>query len=328
MTMSAPLAPATTPTRALRIGTRGSTLARTQATQVARELRARWPERTVLIQIITTQGDVRTDVPLSAIGGRGVFAVELEQALRRGDIDLAVHSAKDLPSTLAPEFTLGALPPREDPRDVIVTRGPTLAQLPHGAVLGTSSPRRASAVRALRPDLDVRDVRGNVDTRLRKLDEGQYDAILLAAAGLHRLGLASRITEYLSTDDMLPAVSQGAIGVEVRADDADAIAAVAPLDDPATRVAVTAERAFLARLGAGCTAPTGAHAVLLADGTLRVDGMIGVLDPTLGHTPVRDRVEGAPAEAAALGRALAERLIAHGGDALLQLAGVRSAGVM
>lgn len=328
MTATVPIARTATATRTLRVGTRGSALALAQTTQVVGSLRTLWPERTIDVQIITTQGDVRTDVPLSAIGGRGVFAVELEQALRRGEIDVAVHSAKDLPSTLAPAFTLGALPPREDPRDVLVTRGPTLAELPHGAVLGTSSPRRASAVRALRPDLDVRDVRGNVDTRLRKLDEGQYDAILLAAAGLHRLGLGARITEYLSTDTMLPAVSQGAIGIEVRADDADAIAAVAPLDDAATRIAVTAERAFLARLGAGCTAPTGAHAVLLADGTLRIDGMIGALDPTLGHAAVRDRVEGASADGALLGRGLAERLLAHGGDALLQIAGVRSAGVM
>ncbi|HEY0779090.1 MAG TPA: hydroxymethylbilane synthase, partial [Gemmatirosa sp.] len=250
--------------RTFRVGTRGSALALAQATQVVGALRARWPDHAFEIQVITTQGDVRTDVPLSAIGGRGVFAVELEQALRRGDVDIAVHSAKDLPSTLGPGFALGAFPPREDPRDVVVTRGPHLAELAHGAILGTSSPRRASAVRMLRPDLDVRDVRGNVDTRLRKLDEGQYDAILLAAAGLHRLGLAGRITEYLSTDVMLPAVSQGAIGIEVRADDADALAAVAPLDHAPTRTAVTAERAFLARLGAGCTAPTGAHGVLLS----------------------------------------------------------------
>ncbi|GJG88287.1 porphobilinogen deaminase [Gemmatimonadetes bacterium T265] len=313
-------------TRALRVGTRGSKLALAQATQVVGALRARWPARAFDVQIITTQGDVRTDVPLSAIGGRGVFAAELEQALRRGDIDVAVHSGKDLPSTLAPEFALGAFPEREDPRDVVATRGPRLADLPAGAVLGTSSPRRAAEIRALRPDLDVRDVRGNVDTRLRKLDEGQYDAILLAAAGLHRLGLRHRITEYLSTDTMLPMVSQGAIAIEVRADDADALAAVAPLDHLPTRTAVTAERAFLARLGAGCTAPTGAHAVLRADGTLRLDAMIGALDPTLGHTPVRGRAEAPAADAVALGRTLAERLLADGGDVLLRVAGVRGAG--
>ncbi len=313
--------------RALRVGTRGSKLALAQTTQVVDALRARWPGREVAVQIITTQGDVRTDVPLSVIGGRGVFAAELEHALRRGEIDVAVHSAKDLPSTLGPGFTLGALPEREDPRDVIVTRGPRLAELPHSAVLGTSSPRRASEVRALRPDLDVRDVRGNVDTRLRKLDEGQYDAILLAAAGLHRLGLAARITEYLSLDAMLPMVGQGAIGIEVRADDADALAAVAPLDHAPTRAAVTAERAFLARLGAGCTAPTGAHAVLRPDGMLHLDAMIGALDPALGYTPVRGHAEAPAIHAVALGRSLAEQLISGGGAALLHAAGVRDASV-
>ena len=296
--------------RTLRIGTRGSKLALAQATQVVGALRGRWPERAFEGQSITTQGDVRTDVPLSAIGGRG-------------EIDVAVHSGKDLPSTLAPEFALGAFPEREDPRDVVATRGPRLADLPPGAVLGTSSPRRAAEIRALRPDLDVRDVRGNVDTRLRKLDEGQYDAILLAAAGLHRLGLRHRVTEYLSVETMLPMVSQGAIAIEVRADDADALAAVAPLDHAPTRAAVTAERAFLARLGAGCTAPTGAHATFQADGTLRLDAMIGALDPALGHRPVRGHATAPAADAPALGRRLAEQLIADGGDALLRAAGVR-----
>lgn len=315
------------PPRALRVGTRGSKLALAQATQVVGALRATWPGRAFDVQIITTQGDVRTDVPLAAIGGRGVFAAELEQALRRGEIDVAVHSGKDLPSTLAPEFALGAFPEREDPRDVVVTRGPTLADLPPGAVLGTSSPRRAAEVRQLRPDLDVRDIRGNVDTRLRKLDEGQYDAILLAAAGLRRLGLAGRITEYLSTDLMLPMVSQGAIAIETRADDRDALAAVAPLDHAPTRTAVTAERAFLARLGAGCTAPVAAHARLLDGGTLQLDAMIGALDPALGLAPVRGRLSAPADDPAALGRALAEQLIANGGEALMRAAGARPAAV-
>lgn len=314
--------------RTLRVGTRGSKLALAQTTQVVDALRARRPDRDVAVQVITTQGDVRTDVSLAAIGGRGVFAAELEQALRRGEIDVAVHSAKDLPSSLDPAFTLGALPEREDPRDVLVTRGPRLAELPPGAVLGTSSPRRAAEVRALRPDLDVRDIRGNVDTRLRKLDEGQYDAILLAAAGLRRLGLAGRITEYLSVETMLPMVGQGAIGIEVRADDADTLAAVAPLDHAPTRAAVTAERAFLARLGVGCTAPTAAHARCLPGGVLLLDAMIGTTDPALGLTPVRASAEAPAREAAALGRSLADQLIFAGGGALLEAAGVRGPAIV
>ncbi len=310
-------------TRPLRIGTRGSALALAQSRLTADGLRARWPELEVEVQTITTTGDVRTDVPLSAIGGRGVFAAEIEQALRRGEIDVAVHSSKDLPSTLAAEFALGAFLPREDPRDVLCSRGPRLAELPAGALVGTSSPRRACQLRALRPDLRVEDIRGNVDTRLRKLDAGQYEAILLAAAGLHRLGLAHRITEYLAPDVMLPQVGQGAVALEVRAADADALAAVAPLDHAPTRAAVEAERAFLARLGAGCTAPAGAHASLGVDGeTLVVEAMIGAAD---GSRVVRLAREGAIADGPALGAALADALMAEGGAELVRAAGGRAA---
>jgi hydroxymethylbilane synthase len=307
----------------LRIGTRGSALALAQARQTEALLRARWPALRIEVQVITTTGDVRTDVPLAEIGGRGVFAAEIEHALARGEVDVAVHSSKDLPSTLAAEFALGAFLPREDPRDVLCTRGPRLAELPHGALVGTSSPRRACQLRARRPDLRVEDIRGNVDTRLRKLDEGQYDAILLAAAGLHRLGLAARITEYLAPSAMLPAVSQGAVALEIRAEDGAARTYVAPLDHGPTRVAAETERAFLARLGAGCTAPTGAHAALAADGvTLHVEGMIGSLD---GRHALRHAVAGDPADGPALGAALADALMAKGGSDLLRAAGVRAA---
>lgn len=308
---------------ALRVGTRGSKLALAQARLTVDALAAHWPGLAVEVQTITTTGDVRTDVPLAVIGGRGVFAAEIEQALRRGVVDVAVHSAKDLPSTLAAHFVLGAFLEREDPRDVLCSRGPHLAELPAGAVVGTSSPRRACQLRALRPDLCVEDIRGNVDTRLRKLDAGEYDAILLAAAGLHRLGLAGRITEYLAPSAMLPAVSQGAVALEVRADDAHALAHVAPLDHGPTRLAAEAERAFLARLGAGCTAPTGAHAALAADGaTLHVEGMIGSLD---GQHALRHAVTGDAAHGPALGAALADALMAQGGRDLLRAAGVRAA---
>lgn len=309
----------------LRIGTRGSALALTQTRLTVDALRARWPALDVEVHTITTTGDVRTDVPLAAIGGRGVFAAELEQALRRGDIDVAVHSSKDLPSTLAAEFRLGAFLPREDPRDVLCTRGPTLAELPAGAVVGTSSPRRACQLRALRPDLRVEDIRGNVDTRLRKLDAGQYDAILLAAAGLNRLGLAHRITEHFAPQAMLPQVGQGAVALEVRADDADALTHVAALDHTPTAAAVTAERAFLARLGAGCTAPAGAHATLDVDGaSMIVEGMIGALD---GSRVVRLAREGAAGAGPALGAAVAEALMAAGGGELMRAAGARAGAV-
>ena len=307
--------------RALRLGTRGSALAMTQARLVAAALHAAWPERAVEIVTITTQGDVRTDVPLAAIGGVGVFAAELEQALRSGRVDIAVHSAKDLPSTLPADMALAAFPPREDPRDVLVSRdGHTLATLPAGALVGTSSPRRACQVRASRPDVVLSDIRGNVDTRLRKLDAGEYDAIVLAAAGLNRLGLQHRITQRLEPHEMLSAVSQGAIAIETRADDLESQRRLAPLDHAETRIAVTAERAFLARLGAGCAAPTAAHARLV-DGTLHVEGLIGASDGTL----VRASRSGTPADAAALGLEVANAVLAQGGDVLLAAAGGRGA---
>lgn len=302
-------------TRTWKLGTRGSALAMTQARLVAAALGAARPGVAIEIVTITTKGDVRTDVPLAAIGGSGLFATELENALRAGEIDFAVHSAKDLPSTLAGDMALAAFLEREDPRDVVVSRdGAALRDLPHGARVGTSSPRRACQLRAVRPDLALHDIRGNVDTRLRKLDAGEYDAIVLAAAGLRRLGLVARATEHLAPADMLPQVGQGAIAVEVRAGDDDTHALVAALDHAPTRTAVTAERAFLARLGAGCAAPTGAHATLHADGTVTVEGLIGHAD---GRT-LRRAATGPATQGAALGAAVAEALLADGGDALLR----------
>jgi hydroxymethylbilane synthase len=307
-------------TRSWKLGTRGSALALTQARLVAAALARVHPDVAIEIVTITTKGDVRTDVPLAAIGGSGLFATELENALRAGEIDFAVHSAKDLPSTLAPDMALAAFLEREDPRDVVVSRGGVpLRDLPHGARVGTSSPRRACQLRAARPDLTLLDIRGNVDTRLRKLESGDYDAIVLAAAGLRRLGLIDRATEHLAPADMLPQVGQGAIAVEVRADDAETRALVATLDHAPTRAAVTAERAFLARLGAGCAAPTAAHATLHDDGTLTVEGMIGAAD---GHA-LRLRRTAPVVDAATLGAAVAEALLVAGGDALLRDAGVR-----
>jgi hydroxymethylbilane synthase len=304
---------------ALRLGTRQSALALAQARLVEGALRARHPGLAVEIVPMTTRGDVRRDVPLAAIGGTGVFTAEIEAALRAGEVDLAVHSAKDLPSALAPDMTLAALLPREDVRDVLVSRdGRALAELPAGARVGTSSPRRAFQLRAARPDLDVRDIRGNVDTRLRKLDAGEYDAIALAAAGLRRLGLEARVTEWLPVRDVLPAVGQGAIACEVRAADARAVALVGAVGDAATMTAVAAERAFLARLGAGCMAPTGAHAAL-RDGALVLEAFVGGADGTV----VRDALAGDAHAPEALGRALADRLLAAGAAGLLGAAGTR-----
>jgi hydroxymethylbilane synthase len=295
------------------IGTRGSKLALIQTDMVRTALERAHADLRIEVEQITTKGDVILDRPLSAIGDKGLFVTEIEDALRAGRIDLAVHSAKDLPSELPPDMTLAAFPPREDPRDALVARdGLCLAGLPRGARVGTSSLRRACQLRALRPDLQIAELRGNVDTRLRKLREGQYDAIVLAAAGLLRLGLAGEISEYLDPTEMQPAVSQGILGIETRAGDEAMAALLAPLDDPAARAAASAERAFLARIGGGCQVPLGAYAHL--DGaTLVLSGMIGALDGRL----VRGARSGPASHPAALGTRLAEKLLENGGRALL-----------
>jgi hydroxymethylbilane synthase len=302
---------------AITIGTRGSKLALAQTELVRAALLARYPELTVSVERITTQGDAVIDRPLAAIGGKGLFVTEIEAALRDGRIDLAVHSAKDLPSTLPDDLTIAAIPARADARDVLVARdGAMLRDLPPGARVGTSSPRRACQLRALRPDLTIADVRGNVDTRLRKLAEGQYDAIALAAAGLARLGLTEVISEWFAPETMAPAIGQGALAIETRADDAGLAALLAPLHDADTAAAVTAERAFLAELGGGCTAAIAAHATIAGD-TLTLAGLIGATDGRL----VRDTRAGAVADATRLGAALAASLLAAGGVALLSEAG-------
>lgn len=295
------------------LGTRASKLALVQTGMVQAALAQAHPGLQVAVEHITTKGDVVQDRPLSAIGDKGLFVAEIEQALRAGRIDLAVHSAKDLPSLLPADMLLAAFPRRADPRDALVSRaGAGLAALPRGAKIGTTSLRRACQLRALRPDLVVESLRGNVDTRLRKLDEGQYDAIVLAAAGLERLGLGERITEYLDPAVMLPAAAQGALGLEVRADDRDSAALLAPLDDAATRATVLAERGMLARIGGGCQTPIGAYAQLSGD-TLTLAGLIGAADGRL----VRGERSGPAGDPAALGAALADELLARGGQALL-----------
>ncbi|MHB9024822.1 MAG: hydroxymethylbilane synthase [Armatimonadota bacterium] len=287
----------------IRLGTRGSLLALTQSRWVARQLEELG--YTVPLEIIKTTGDRITDRIFTPGDGKGVFVAELERALQQGDIDLAVHSMKDLPGEMPDDLTLAAVPPREDPRDVLVGRtAPTLAALPAHAVIGTSSLRRRAQLLAARKGLKIADLRGNIDTRLRKLDEGQYDAICLAAAGLHRLGLQERITEYLSLDMMVPPVGQGALALQTRADDARVINALQPLHDENTHRAVRAERKVLAALGGGCSIPLGVLGK--ADGEKLT--LTAVLCSTDGSKVIREELAGSwtPEE---IGVAMAELLL-------------------
>jgi hydroxymethylbilane synthase len=301
------------------IGSRGSKLALWQTEWVRARLEALDPAVAVRVEIIKTQGDIKSDVPLSTIGGQGAFTKELEVALLDRRVDVAVHSLKDLPTVVPEGLSITATPEREDARDALVlgagaeAEGASLKSLAPGAVVGTSSLRRIAQLRHLRPDVRIKDLRGNVDTRLRKLDEGEYDALILASAGLRRLGLGARISAAIGADEMLPAVGQGSLGVETRAEDGRTNALVSRLDVPATRAAVVAERALLRSLGGGCQVPIAAHATV-TDGRVRLDGLVASLD---GAHVIRDTLEGAAAEADALGEALAARLRQRGADALL-----------
>ena len=290
------------------IGSRGSKLALWQAHWVKARLEELGAE--CRIEIIHTTGDKITDVALSKVGTKGLFTKEIEEALLAGTIDLAVHSLKDMPTDVPAGLTLAAMPVREDPRDAIVGR--KLSELPEGAHVGTSSLRRSAQLRALRPDLQIENIRGNVDTRLRKLDEGQYDAILLASAGLRRLGWDDRIAEVLEPAVMCPAVGQGALTIETRDDGGRGFEICRRLDDETTRIAVTAERAVLASLGGGCQVPIGAHAVVNGDVSLR-----GIVVSPDGASIVRASMNGSTSDAERLGRALGEQLLAEGGRTIL-----------
>ncbi|HST03414.1 MAG TPA: hydroxymethylbilane synthase [Chloroflexia bacterium] len=308
---------AVTGKRTLTIGTRASKLALVQTDIVRASLLRRRPDLDIRVEHITTKGDVVQDRPLSEIGGNGLFITQIEEALRAGRIDLAAHSAKDLPSTLPPDMALPAFLPRADARDVLISRdNAMLAELPSGARVGTSSPRRACQLRSMRPDLNLLDIRGNVDTRLRKLDEGQYDAIVLAAAGLERLGLLDRVTEWLDPQAFVPAVGQGALAIEVRADDSYMTELAGALNDPDTSTAVRAERAFLARLGGGCSLPVGAYATLV-EGKLHIRGLIGSVEAT-GGIIIRGEYIGSPQSPEEAGVALAESLLARGGREVVE----------
>ena len=301
------------------IGSRGSKLALWQSEWVRGRLRALYPQLKVAIEIIKTSGDVLKDAPLSLIGGKGVFTKELEEALLDGRIDLAVHSLKDLPTVLPDGLTIAVITEREDTRDALVLRAgfslvsPSLANLPQGAIVGTSSLRRLAQLKHLRTDLGIKDLRGNVDTRLRKLDAGDYTAVILAAAGLRRLGLAERISAAIPTAEILPAVGQGALAIETRVDDSEALRLLSPLEDLRTRLACTAERSLLRSLGGGCQLPIAAHAIVEAN-RLRLEGLVAGLS---GDVVIRDSLEGLATEASALGETLGRRLLKRGADSLL-----------
>lgn len=300
--------------RILRIGTRGSLLALRQSEVVKEALARCWPGLRVELQIIKTTGDKILDVPLAQVGGKGLFVKEIEEALLHNHIDLAVHSMKDVPSELPADLEIGAIPRREDSRDVLIARqGSDLLGLPEGATVGTSSLRRAAQLKGLRPDLQVENLRGNLDTRLRKVREGQYDAIVVAAAGLIRLGWQDRITCYLDPDQFLPAVGQGAIGLEMRRNDREVRQWIAPLHHPRTASEVTAERGFLQELEGGCQVPIGGYA-RVSDGHVALTGLVAALN---GRESVRLTRTAAAAEAARLGRDLAREILAAGGRRIL-----------
>jgi hydroxymethylbilane synthase len=301
----------------LRIGSRGSKLALWQAHFIRDEI-ARLRGVTAEIVIIKTSGDRFQQGGVGQIGLKGVFIKELEDALLARDVDFAVHSMKDVPTEIPAGLAFPAIVRRVDVRDCLVARGGMkFADLPAGARLGTSSLRRQAQLRHIRPDLTVLELRGNVDTRLRKLDEGQYDAIVLAKAGLDRLGWSEKITDVFSAESVLPAVGQGALGIECRTEDAHVMELLANLDHVETRACVTAERALLAKLEGGCQVPLGAWGRIEA-GRLLLDAIVLAAD---GSEQLRDSASGSPENAEALGRALAEKLLAAGAGRLLQLAG-------
>lgn len=305
----------------LTIGSRGSKLALWQAEWTKARLIELHPKVQVSIEIIKTSGDVQKDAPLAIIGGKGVFTKELEEAVLDGRIDLAVHSLKDLPTTLPAGLTIAAITEREDTRDALVLRAgltseqPSIKSLPQSSTVGTSSLRRLSQLKHQRPDLIIKDLRGNVDTRLRKLDAGEYDAVILAAAGLRRLGLAHRISAPLAIEEMLPAVGQGALGIETRSDDEETVRFLAPLNHAPTRAACTAERSLLRALGGGCQLPIAGHAIVSSE-ELRLFGLVA--EPS-GKTIIKDSLAGAASSAQQIGAELAMRLLKGGAEKLLSV---------
>ncbi|MBL0387125.1 hydroxymethylbilane synthase [Tumebacillus sp. ITR2] len=295
------------------VGTRKSPLALTQTEWVLAQLRKHYPELEIGMEQIVTKGDRILDVTLSKVGGKGLFTKELEQAMYDGTVDFAVHSLKDMPNEMPEGLMIVAITHREDPRDVLISRnGSKFEDLPIGAKVGTSSLRRSAQLRAARPDLEIVSLRGNINTRLAKLEEQQLDAIVLAAAGLERMGWGDKITERLSPELCIPAVGQGALAIECRSKDEDVRQLLSVLEDPATRKIITAERTVLGKLNGGCQIPIGAYAEFIGDDELRLTGIVGSADGSIllresatGHDPV------------ALGTLIADRLIEKGAGAIL-----------
>lgn len=300
--------------KSLKIGTRGSQLALWQANWVKAELEKRHAGIEISLIVIKTIGDKILDVPLAQVGGKGLFVKELEEAMLRGDIDLAVHSMKDVPTEFPDGLGIHCITEREDPRDALISRGIPFRDLPRGARIGTSALRRQAQLLALRPDLEMVVIRGNVETRLRKLDSENLDAVILAAAGLKRLGFAERVTEYLPVELSLPAIGQGALGIECRLDDAEVREAIGFLNHRDTSLAVRAERALLWRCEGGCQVPIAAHG-RVHDGILKLTGFIASVD---GVRSVRGSVSGGAEQCETLGIELAERLLRDGGREILE----------
>lgn len=299
----------------IKIGTRASLLAMTQSTNIKNLIEKQYPETTVELVKIVTKGDKILDVPLAMVGGKGLFVKELEEAMLSREVDMAVHSMKDVPSDLPEELHIGVVTKREDPRDAFISvKYKSFNNLPQGATVGTSSLRRKSQLAALRPDLKIEDLRGNLDTRLRKLDEGMYDAIILATAGLNRMKWSDRITSYFETADMLPAVAQGAVGIELRKDNPALLEGLAFLQDEETTIAVTGERSFLHRLEGGCQVPIGAFGTVSGD-QLTLTGLVASID---GKEVIRQEVSGNIADAIPMGISLAEKILELGGGRILE----------
>ncbi|MBN2468276.1 MAG: hydroxymethylbilane synthase [Deltaproteobacteria bacterium] len=300
--------------KSIRIGTRGSVLALIQAEGVKAQLETRHPRLYFELTVIKTTGDKILDVPLAAVGGKGLFVKEIEEALLDGRIDLAVHSMKDVPTVFPAELTMGAITRREDPRDVLISRKQArLDALPREARIGTSSLRRQSQLLNLRPDFTIVPLRGNLDTRIKKLETEQLDGIIVAAAGVIRMGWQEKIAEHVPPARILPAIGQGALGIQIRRDDSELGEIISFLHNSETAVTVGAERMFLTRLEGGCQVPIAAFGVI-EKGMLSLEGLIGSLD---GTALIRDAVRGMPEEGEKLGIALAEKLLSSGGAEIL-----------
>ncbi|MGJ8691776.1 MAG: hydroxymethylbilane synthase [Thalassotalea sp.] len=302
-------------TNIVRIATRKSALALWQAEYVKAKLEHFHPNLMVELVPMMTKGDVILDTPLAKVGGKGLFVKELEVAMMENRADIAVHSMKDVPVEFPEGLGLEVICPREDPRDAFVSnKYQALENLPQGAIVGTSSLRRQCQIKAMRPDLDIRDLRGNVNTRLRKLDDGEYDAIILAAAGLIRLEMPARIRQYIAPEMMLPANGQGAVGIECRVDDGRIKKLLAPLECQTTRIRVLAERAMNRALEGGCQVPIGSYAEI-NESTLHLRGLVGAID---GSQIIQDQVSGDVSQAETLGQQLADKLLAQGAHEILK----------